>query len=296
MAPSDNRDLVVSEERPVFSRQDLELIQPAADVDQDILNSARQSIALGVFSREKAIQHFNLSPEEAAELAKPRPRRSTALQAVEAELEEIKALRKSDRSRYWSPEVQQREGELTAQRERLRAMPASARDGAGEVALPSALETRWQSQPGGAQAALGALRQRVLLGFDGADQADLDELREAFDADLDEPLQVEIADALSQDSGRWPKASRQEIGDFKALEHGAALMKDWGDKGPAMLGVALHEARYIMAQLDEPSQLKLHRWIDARSTTHKERIIRILVARAVRRTAIGASGRGQARE
>jgi hypothetical protein len=44
--------------------------------------------------------------------------------SIEAELEKLKDLRKTDRRKYWSPEVQAREAELYAAQEKLRARGA----------------------------------------------------------------------------------------------------------------------------------------------------------------------------
>jgi hypothetical protein len=43
---------------------------------------------------------------------------------IDAELEKLQALRRTDRKKYWSPEVQAREAELYAAQEKLRARGA----------------------------------------------------------------------------------------------------------------------------------------------------------------------------
>lgn len=297
MATADNNSgaLVPSTERPTFTPEDLALVNPGSgDADDGALETARRAVESGAFTVAEAARQWKLTRAEEEALSKPRPRAqsASALQAIEAELAEIAKYRRENKIRYFRDEATlAREQELLAKQARLKSLPASARDAAAEDVLPDALQQRWGRQPGGVDAALGAIRRRLTLAWDGADPADIDDLKAAFDGDLSEDIQTEIALALAEDGGRWPKASEQAVKDFRGTEHGAALLDKWGAAGAALLGAARSEADFISSSLTEGSRLRLHRWAESRSPSQKAAIISALAARAAKRTAIQASGR-----
>jgi hypothetical protein len=288
-----------TDSKPTFTKEDLELLQSdmdAAEAEHDLAEEDSRAIAemrrLGV-DDEAIARHRGLTVEQIA----PKPKVTIA--SVEAELEDLRKLRTSNRRQYWSKEVQAREGELYAQLDELKAGRSEAAEDREDRSpqskesdpaggLPEALVERWEATPGGINEALAALRTRVAV-LSALDVEEADDLRVSFDG-LSEAEQTEIADALSQDGGKWPAANEQQIAELAETEHGPELLKTWGNAAPARLGAALSEYRFIESRLTETSKLRVHRWAQSRSAAQKRAIIDILARRAARRTIVRSAG------
>jgi hypothetical protein len=226
------------------------------------------------------------------EVVAPKPKR--ALADVEAELGELRAMRKDNRQAYWRKETQEREAALYVELEALKAGGAVApeqperQDGqhadAGNAdGLPESLQREWsKSGPGGVEDALRAVRERTIIAFQGLEDGG-EGLRASFDRDLPVDAQTAIASKLADDSGKWPVASATEVQEFGDLPHGGVLVKEWGQNSGRMLGRAKREAANIESRLTEQSKLRLHRWIAGRSAAELSAAVRVLAARAVRR-------------
>jgi hypothetical protein len=264
--------------------------QGAGAVDDDAVENARRAISTGILTIAQAKQHYGLTDAEVAEVSRPAPRPVNALKAVDERLTEIQALRKSDRSKYWSKEVQEEESALYAQRERLRLVPAAARAEAGNVLSP-ALEAEWSNQPGGIEAAINAIRLRTRVLSDELDETEQDALKTSVDA-LPAELQDRIAKLLAVDAGKWPKASAEMTTAFAATEWGAELLAEWGDAASVKLGAAKREYDLLFTNASAADQLSLQHQYDRWSVAQRKAVINVLAQRTARRTIVGASGRG----
>jgi hypothetical protein len=218
------------------------------------------------------------------------PKAKPTLASIDAEIDELRALRKSARQKYWSREVQEREAALYAQRDELQAEERGEDDpsekdtnavGLDETSLPEALREEWaKSGPNGIEDALSAIRTRTTILEDLEDGGD--GLRSSFD-ELPDDAQVAVAAGLATDSGKWPAASEQEVREFGEVPHGAELLKEWGSDAPRLLGRARREADHIMSRMTERSRLQMHHWIAGRSSAELRATIMALATRATRR-------------
>jgi hypothetical protein len=251
------------------------------EIDAEDRQAATEMRRLGM--DDGAIERTRGRP--VAEIFKEPPTRAS----IDAELDELRKLRTTDRRKYWSREVQEREAGLYAQRDKLKAEGASA-EGETEVAdagvadsdLPEALRKEWSKGPGGIEDALKAIRERTIIAFQGLEDGG-ESLRASFDAALDAESQIVIASGLANDNGKWPVASPTEVQEFGELAHGGVLIKEWGKDAGRMLGRAKREAQLIESRLTERSKLQLHNWIARRSPAELSAAVRVLATRAMRR-------------
>jgi hypothetical protein len=209
-------------------------------------------------------------------------------------LDELKALRQTDRRKYWSPAVQERESQLYAQLEALKAGDAPTKGEATDddddtisvedLPLPESLKKQWaKSGPLGVEDALKAVRSRTTLALGSLDEDDADGFRSSFDSDLDEEAQEAIVSGLAVDGGQWPVATEAEVEDFRAMEWGPGLINEWGASAPKLLGRARREGEAMLAAMSDVGRIRTERWIAGMSVKRRAAVIRALAARAARR-------------
>jgi hypothetical protein len=268
-----------------FSREDFEILQPGIDadaIDHELDEEERRGDAqmrkLGMSDAEIAKVRGRPMEDVA-----PKPKRTAA--DVDEELDELRELRKSNRQKYWSPDVQAREAELYAQEELGRGA-AAAKDAAEqtEASLDGcrrrcAMNGRSQvRRPADALRAVKFRRRWPSTAWSDEGEA----LRNSFD-ELPDDAQHAVASELANDAGKWPTATPAEVEEFVALPHGAELAREWGKDAPRLLGRARREAAAIEARLTEQSKLRLHYWVAGRSAAELKGMVRALAARARRR-------------
>jgi hypothetical protein len=218
------------------------------------VNQARELSLLQQLAGGKAAP----APEEKAEdtdedkPAAAAPAEPEDLDAIEAELKKLTALRKSDPKAYNSDANQARERQLL-----------QAKSEAQEVArMTSTLQ-------GVAEAALAAVPDGVAL------DSSFTSMFDAMSPEGQYALQAALA--TSPESLVAPMVTEAQLAGFAAInDHAAELVRSWGSRGAKELGRVHARIDAAMAGLSDVDYQRAGAWVDGLSAAERVAIVRAL--------------------
>lgn len=317
-------------DKPQFSAEDLALINPAveveevaaapasapagaeplADVDPEDLAGWRRQLKEGLRTTEELQRAYNLTDGELEAVTNP-PKPMTRAR-IERELAEISALRRAEPRAYWRDEaMQQKERDLLAAREKVKAEPASAEnqkpEGLDEI--EAELEKIAQTRRNDPQAyrkdeALQARERELIEAREAANEGARQEaqLRSTVDAVRDSAADAGAIEASfdrmfgslsadGQDVLRWhlrqppPDPARGtsdvDLQGFASIdEHLAKLVSRWGRDAPKKHAIANARLAAIYDGMDDEDVAAAQAWMRGLSGADKAAIVEALAGAA----------------
>jgi hypothetical protein len=272
--------LVPAEVRPTYEPGDLAPLEEDVQIEQELdAEEARgnaQLKRLGMSDAEIS-KIRGRSPED---LGTPRSSVPTRA-AIEKELEELALLRKTDRARYWSPEVQAREARLYELRAALSASqpaPAEVAAPGDGAAIPQAVLDEWEKSYHGVEGHKQHAWKTVKGMLDELHAEDRDSLLTSFDRDLPEAVRAEVYRFIGFDArGGWRPADDAAVKAFAETEEGAALVAEWGTQAAKNVGAIKGQVATILKSLSAADRTQAGAWLDGLSSAQAKAVWRALV-------------------
>jgi hypothetical protein len=258
---------------------DLAEIEADVAIEQELdrEDAARESQMrrLG-FSEDEIAKAHNRQPGEASRSAVP------TMASIEAELGELAELRKSNRAKYWSKDVQAKEARLYELREQLGSSQPTAQavetQGDGVGIDPELLE-QWDRM-GGADRFLRHAQTTANAVLAPLDDGERTALVQAFDA-LPQAVQTAAYGAISFDAASgWRPADAAAVQAFQESEEGRQLVQEWGASAAKNVGAIKGQMATIMQGLSPPDREKAVAWLNGLSSAQAKAVWRALTPTA----------------
>ena len=199
---------------------------------------------------------------------------------MEKQLAEIATLRKTDSRAYWkSEDIQAKERQLLALRERLKAAPEES-DGSGIVPsdgseIPAALREAWERQ-GGFEVNLKRAQGTVQAMLDGMEPEEQATFMASFDG-LPEGARTAAYAYLAAGGGHFGSAKDADLKEFAETPEGTELIAEWGSKAARHVATIKGRLRLMREAMDAADWQAAEAWLDGLTAPQAKGIWRALV-------------------